>query len=95
MDEICDVALFSVLMSLEVQFQMQAFLAIIVDFLQSRQVQPYCFHHQGSSQVTNCWFVLKHFQSREISNKFDQQNAVQVTVCWGDDGEVLQLSVVG
>ena len=76
-----------------VQFQMQSFSLIVMASLWLWQVQVYCFHHQFKISAPPClWFVGT---APEILNKFDQQNSIQVTVCWDDKSEILELSVVG
>jgi len=81
--------------SLGVQFQMPSSSLIVMASLWLWQVQVYCFHRQfkiSADMFVNCWNCS---WSPEILNKFDQQNAIQVIVCWDDRSEILELSVVG
>ena len=56
-----------------------------------RQVQFCCHHHMFSGDLV--LVCPKHSRCREISNKFGQQNAVQLVIFRDDNGKIFQPSL--
>jgi hypothetical protein len=89
-DEICDVALYGISLFLEVKFQKETLWPIVEDAVRSSLSTILL-----SSSDVRGWpgpGLPKHSRSREIWNKVDQQNAVQLVVFW-DDGKIFQSSL--
>jgi hypothetical protein len=66
--EICEIALFGLHMSLEVQFQMKSLSPIVVDLLRSWQGKPYCVHNLLKFPGYLLFVCLKHSRFPGISN---------------------------